>query len=881
MQDAPPQPVPGPSAGAPGREPGPASTGPVGDPYSSMAERFNWPFRWFARRFFQHFELDPKQSATLRSLETGGAVVYVMRYASRLDYFLLNTLFLRDGLRLSRFANGFRFYYYRPISDAVKLFFGRPRTRPREVEHKTDRRVVRQLIRSGDSFFLFLHTAQQTTLRRAGRRREDELDLLLEVVRATWGGDKPVSVVPLALFWRKGPRAENRFLNLNYGGQTRPSDLAKVASFLATYRSLSVKIGAPTDLRSFIEARRSEGPQMVARKARRAMLLYFYREEKIVQGPTLRSRHRVLEEVLRAPRVEAEIKARASRRRGSPERARRDAEKIFFEISANMNSTFLAALAAIAGWTFKRMFASIEVSGLDRVAEYARWNPIVLVPNHRSYLDFVIVSWLFYSNYLVPPHIYARDNMKFGPFGAAFRGVGAFFARGSFDDLLYKEIFRAYVGYLVRQGVTQEFFIEGGRSRTGKTLAPRFGMLSWDVEAFLQGNRRDLFFVPVGITYERLVEEGSLVEQQRGGAKAPESVLGLVRARKFLLRRFGTAHLNFGEPISLSAALGPRRRELAQAEPGEKDAEKRRFVEDLAHRIVERINCATAANATAVAATVLLGSKHAGLRRDEFVLRMSETVELLRLQDVRLTQALQTADEAFEETVGFLERAGLVRVTGSGGTSVISCGPGKRAALDLYRNSIVHFFAAPSFLARRLLAGPASLATLREDLATWQDFLYREYFMPRGEVLAAHFEAYVEHFEECGWIRVKDAAFVVTPEGEGSLESLASQTRGILEVYQTLFEVFSGSETDWKRREVQKRAKATYERAELLGEVRGGEALNDTTLSNAIDLLLRLDVIEEDREAKPNPRDPSYVRGEAHASLDGLRARLATALAGR
>ena len=89
MQDAPPQPVPGPSAGAPGREPGPASTGPVGDPYSSMAERFNWPFRWFARRFFQHFELDPQQSATLRSLETGGAVVYVMRYASRLDYFLL------------------------------------------------------------------------------------------------------------------------------------------------------------------------------------------------------------------------------------------------------------------------------------------------------------------------------------------------------------------------------------------------------------------------------------------------------------------------------------------------------------------------------------------------------------------------------------------------------------------------------------------------------------------------------------------------------------------------------------------------------------------------------------------------------------------------
>ena len=188
-----------------------------------------------------------------------------------------------------------------------------------------------------------------------------------------------------------------------------------------------------------------------------------------------------------------------------------------------MNSTWLAIGAATVGALFKRLFASIEVHRLNEIAEDAKRHPIVLVPSHRSYFDFLILSWLFYQNYLVPPHIAARENMAFGPFGYLFRNMGAFYLRKSFDDPLYKEVFRAYVAYLVREGFTQEFFIEGGRSRTGKNLAPRLGMLSWDVDAFLEGNRKDLFFVPIAVSYERLVEESGMVEELDGGKKKEES----------------------------------------------------------------------------------------------------------------------------------------------------------------------------------------------------------------------------------------------------------------------------------------------------------------------------------------------------------------------
>ena len=873
------QDLPGPRAGDdPDRRRGSISS----QPYSAMAARFNWVFRWFARRFFGHFHRESSAVERLRTLESSGAVVYVMRYSSRLDYFLFNTLFLREGLRLSRFANGFDFFFCRPLREAVPLAIRRPWGRPREVEHGEERRIARNLVRRGDSFFLFLRTTQRAQFsRRRARLREDELDLLLEVVRGVWDSEEPVSVVPLALFWRKGPRAENRFLNLNYGSITRPSDLAKVTSFLATYRSLSVKIGESIDLSSFIASRRSEGPVRVARKVRRSMLLYFYREEKVVEGPTVRTRQRVLGQIIQDPRVKLAIQERAARYGGKVDRAERDAEKLFFEIAANMNSTFLAALAGIAGWIFKRMFASVEVEGLEKVADFSRWDPIVLVPNHRSYFDFLIISWLFYVNYLVPPHIYARDNMAFGPFGFLFRRAGAFFARGRFDDPLYKEIFRSYVAYLVREGFTQEFFIEGGRSRTGKTLAPRFGMLSWDVDAFVRSSRRDLFFVPVGLTYERLVEEGSIVSQQKGAAKEKESLAGLVRAGKFLQRRFGTAHVNFGEPLSLAEALGSRRREFAQAGPGERDAERREFVESLAHRIVEKINAATAANATAVAASVLLGSRAAGMRRVEFTDRMGEVVELLRLQDVQLTKALLADEGDFGDCVGFLERAGLVRVTEGLDDAVIFFEENSRQALDLYRNSIVHFLAAPSFMARGLLAGGLSREALGEDVAGWLELLYREYFVPPADTLSAHCTVFLDFFEARGWVEtVQGEGLQATALGRGPLEGIAAQTEGVLEVYRCLFEVIRQAEPRFRRREILEEATAVFERSRLVGETSRVEALNETTLSNALDLLLHEAVIQVDPQAPVHPREVELSRGESWDRLAELGERLAGALSG-
>jgi glycerol-3-phosphate O-acyltransferase len=845
-----------------------------------MTPRFGLPFRWFARRFFGHLGLDPATAARLRELEGRGAVVYVMRYASRLDYFLFNALFRREGLRLSAFANGIRFYYYRPLFEAL-----RARLRARaEPPRERDLLCARRLALAGASFFLFLRTARLRSAlrgrRRAAREGRVELDLLQEVVQAASQAERAVHLVPLALFWRKGPRVQRRFLNLFYGAPTRPSDLAKVTSFLTTYRDLSVKVGEPIDLGSFIARRRDEGLETVARMVRRSILTFLYREEKVVEGPTLRPRQKVQELVLSDPRVEAAIRARAEERGMPEERARFEAERHFREIAAHMNSTFLAVLSALVGAVVRRLFARIEVAGLEKVADHAKRHPLVLVPSHRSYFDFVIISLLFYANYLVPPHILARENMAFGPFGFLWRRCGAFFVRRSLDDALYKEVFRAYVAYLVKEGVTQEFFIEGGRSRTGKTLAPRLGMLSWVVEAFLETARRDLFFVPIAITYERLVEEGAMVEELEGGEKKDESMLGLVRARKYLQRRFGSVFVNFGEPISLAEALGASRDRFAHESAAEVVDERRDFVAALGNRIAERISWEMVPAATGIAACALLGDRSRGVFRARLVARMQQVVDLLRLEGVRLTPALEADLPGFEDAIAATLRAGLVRSSSDPRGEILWFEESKRRTLDFYRNSVVHFLAAPSFLAREILLGIAPEA-LRAEVSGWLDLFYVEFFAPRGEALAAHLDALVGRFERSGWVLRREGRLVPSEAGAGPLRFLAEQTRSVLEAYTAAFSaLLAAPNRPLATKELQRASEEQFARAVLLGEAERREAANPITFANAAELLVRLGILErvdlpKRREAES---EPGFARGPRFDDLRELRARLAAAL---
>ena len=162
----------------------------------------------------------------------------------------------------------------------------------------------------------------------------------------------------------------------------------------------------------------------------------------------------------------------------------------------------------------------------------------------------------------------AGINLSFWPLGPLFRGAGAYFIRRSFDDNeVYKAVFRSYLKFLIREGYTQEFFIEGGRTRTGKMLTPKLGMLTAIVNAFTQGVRRDLYFVPISIHYGRIPEEEAYRREVSGEEKERESLGALLRARSVLKRRYGTVYVSFADPISLNGSLGAQRARFADSIP--------------------------------------------------------------------------------------------------------------------------------------------------------------------------------------------------------------------------------------------------------------------------------------------------------------------------
>src|SRR5258706_7227157 len=163
-----------------------------------------------------------------------------------------------------------------------------------------------------------------------------------------------------------------------------------------------------------------------------------------------------------------------------------------------------------------------------------------------------MLSFVFFRHNLQLPLVAAGDNLSFFPLGPIFRRGGAFFIRRSFGgDRLYGAVVDAYIRRLIREGYSIEFFLEGGRSRTGKLLPPKLGLLNMIVEGALAVPNKEVYFVPVSIGYDRLVEGSAYVRELTGGEKQKEDARGLLKTTRVLRGHYGRLNIQFGEILSM------------------------------------------------------------------------------------------------------------------------------------------------------------------------------------------------------------------------------------------------------------------------------------------------------------------------------------------
>ncbi len=837
-----------------------------------------WLPRWFCNKFLSGVRLDPGAVEHIRNLSRQGSVVYVMRYRSLVDYMLVAFVLLREGLPLPAFVAEVPSLLLRPVREIAATLWRRIRARGwlgRAAKRLEDLNRCQQFVRQGQPVLIFMRGyvggfPLRVSRRVAIQRARSGTDYLREIVHVAAAERKEVFLIPLAVLRGRGfRRKESRLATLVYSVQEAPGDLKRLISLWWNANQTSLVVGRHVALSDMLEHYGAEGEERVVRRVARALQIFLYREEKLVWGPTLLPKRMVRQIVLQHPEVTQTVR-RLARETGQAEsKLWRLAERYFDEMAANYQGAFFAFLEFLFNRIWPRIFQGLDYRGLDKVIECVKQHPVVLVPCHRSHFDYLILSYIFHINYMSPPHIAAGINLSFWPLGPLFRGAGAYFIRRSFDnDPLYKAVFRSYLTFLIREGYTQEFFIEGGRSRTGKILTPKLGMLSAIVNAFVSGVRRDLYLVPVSIQYGRVVEEEAYKRELTGAEKERESLWALLKARAVLGQNRGTIYVTFADPISLREALGDRLerfRDLA-GDP-QVEEEKRRFIQKLGFRVLRAVNEVAVAGATAVSATVLLSRTEAAWRYEDFLARAQALVRFLRFRGVTLTASLERNVHDFLENLAFLESGGLIRrLTGDG--VAIHVPAEKRMNLDFYKNNIIHFFLVPALLSASLARGFRG-EELEQEILWWLDFYRWEFPLPEKETVPREIASLIEYYRAegawrdtgGGWVE-RTHPFVATTE-----RLLDNFCEAYWIVGRTLLHL-PREGMSWKSVLVQARKK--FETALLLGEAKHPEGCSSVVFENAIHRFAELKFVRVVGER----RDRSVIPADHAAQLPPLLERL-------
>ncbi|HVN85095.1 MAG TPA: 1-acyl-sn-glycerol-3-phosphate acyltransferase [Candidatus Binatia bacterium] len=809
--------------------------------------------RLLCRYFLSEVRIDPDAVARLKELAARGTLVYVMRYRSLIDYLLVVYILLREGLPVPAFVTDIPSLVLRPVGEIVETLWRRVRALRafgREVRNFQDRDRCQRLVRQGRPVLIFMRSRAAGVRLFAGRRsavstQRTGRDYLREVIHASWDRSDEVFVVPLAVLRGRGyRRKESRLATLVYSLQEAPGDVKRLVSLLWNARDSSVNAGKEVQLRAFIEQYRDEGEERIVRRLARALQIFLYREERVVQGPMLLPKRQVRQMVLQGADLVATVREVARERQLPESQVWRTAEKYFDEIAANFHGSYFTVLAFLFNRIWPRVFQGFEYEGLDRVIERVKEHPVVLVPCHRSHFDYLILSYLFHANYLSPPHIAAGINLSFWPLGPMFRGAGAYFIRRSFDgNPLYKMVFRKYLTFLIREGYTQEFFIEGGRSRTGKILTPKLGMLSAIVHAFIEGARRDLYLVPVSIHYGRIVEEEAYKRELVGAEKEEESLSALIKARSILRQKYGTVYVTFAEPISLNETLGARKEQWRAAiDDPQVEEEERRFIQKLGFRLLREVNNVEVAGATSVSSTVLLSAPQPALRRADFVRGAQALVGLLRHLNVHFTASLErNIGTDFRESIAFMEAGGLIqRLQGPAG-GVIHVPAEKRMNLDFYKNNSIHFFLLPALLTHALSIGRRG-AAIKDEVSWWLDMFRWEFALPEREQVAVDLGRILDYFRSDG---------VLSNGGDETLQTdhpLVPTLLGLLENFRECYWVAAQSLAELpdkgsSRKALLQTMRKRFETGRLLGEVKRIEGNSVVTLGNALSRFAELNVL--------------------------------------
>ena len=587
-------------------------------------------------------------------------------------------------------------------------------------------------------------------------RKRTPNEPLRQLVRSLEGmPERDVQLVPVSIYVGRAPSRDSGWFRVLFSENwVMVGRFRRMLAMLLNGRDTVVHFSAPVSLRSALDEAGDITPERFTRKIARVLRTHFHRIRAAVIGPDLSHRRTVVDAVLNAEPVRAAIAVSAAKEKISHAKAWRKAHKLVLEIAADYSHPVVRSVSFLLGNFWNKLYDGIAMHHFDKARAAAPGFEVVYVPCHRSHADYLLLSYQLHVSGVVVPHIAAGVNLNLPGIGPILRRGGAFFLRRSFKgNALYSVVFNEYVAQLIDRGVPMEYFIEGGRSRTGRLLAPRAGMLVMTVRAFLRAPRRPVLFQPVYIGYEKLVEGNSYAGELSGQPKEKESLFGLVRGlMKVLRQRYGHVALNFGEPIELNPLLDAASADWRTAgiDPEAKPEWLNSVTDRLAEQIQINVNRAADVNPINLLALALLATPKHAMAESDLLAQLSLSKALLEelpySDRVTLTPMNPAAIIAYGEQMGWIQRVqhplGDVLTT-SGEQAVL---------LSYFRNNVLHLTATAAWVAccflnnRRM--SRASVLRLGRII---YPFIQGELFLPwDGEGFGEQLQATIDFFVRRG-----------------------------------------------------------------------------------------------------------------------------------
>ncbi len=520
---------------------------------------------------------------------------------------------------------------------------------------------------------------------------------LVQAVRAN--PELDVQLVPVTILWGRSPDKESSLFKILFSDSWATPGMVKQAITIMLHgRSTLVKFSPPVSLRAMADEELSE--ERTLRKLSRVLRVHFHRQREVAIGPDLSHRRTLVNAILQAPDVQARIAQEAEEKNISRDKARERAIKYANEIAADYSNAMIRALELFLTWLWTRLYDGVELHHFEQVSKLAHDCEIIYVPSHRSHIDYLLLSYAIYRRGLMPPHIAAGSNLNMPVVGAILRRGGAFFLRRSFKgNYLYSAVFHEYLHLMISKGYSIEYFIEGGRSRTGRLLQPRVGMLSMTVKSYMRDHSRPIAFVPAYIGYEKLFEGRTYIGELHGKTKKKENLWSLVMSVRKLQKTFGKVHVSFGEPIMLENVLDKANLAWRDApqEEGSKQPWLGKTLEQLGTQINTNINSAAVVNPINLLALALLSTPKQAM--DEEALQHQLSLYRRLVQQAQYHDSIQLTPLSPDLIIAYGEQLKILQRRKHPLGDLLYLKEDDALLLTYFRNNVLHLFTIPSLIA--------------------------------------------------------------------------------------------------------------------------------------------------------------------------------------